>query len=348
MFRIGMKDVLGELSRDRVGKQMAALAECCLLAAFDLACESLEDRFGPGFTGWARQQVAILAMGKLGGNDLSYHSDLDLVYFYADRDPAEAWKSQRRCVSLVERLDEILSVSQGEGTIYRIDTRLRPMGSKGELVTPASRYREYLATRAEAWERLALSHHRFISGGSRLQRQIGAMIDGFVYEPELMPEEVSQIAHLRRRMEVELGREAQKARFHLKAGAGGLQDVEFATQLLQLKFGGEYPEIRTPHTLTAMGRLGRLGLLGEVAAHDLSEGYRFLRRLENSLRIAATDGVSTISRDPRHIRKLIILLGEPRAPYCQSPEAFTDHYLATTGRVRSHYQEIVAGLGGEP
>jgi glutamate-ammonia-ligase adenylyltransferase len=347
MFRIGMKDVLGELSRDRVGKQMAALAECCLLAAFDLACESLEDRFGPGFTGWARQQVAILAMGKLGGNDLSYHSDLDLVYLYADEDAATGWESRRRCVRLVERLDEILSVSQGEGTIYRIDTRLRPMGSKGELVTPASRYREYLATRAEAWERLALSHHRFISGGSRLQRQIGAMIDGFVYEPELMPEEVSQIAHLRRRMEVELGREAQKARFHLKAGAGGLQDVEFATQLLQLKFGGEYPEIRTPHTLTAMGRLGRLGLLGEVAAHDLSEGYRFLRRLENSLRIAATDGVSTVSRDPGHLRKLTLLLGEPKAPYCQSPEAFTDHYLATTRRVRRHYQEIVARLGGE-
>ena len=347
MFRIGMKDVLGELSRDRVGKQMAALAECCLLAALDLACESLEDRFGPGFNGWAREQVAILAMGKLGGNDLSYHSDLDLVYLYADEDAAAAWENQRRCVRLVERLDEILSVSQGEGTIYHIDTRLRPMGSKGELATPASRYREYLTTRAEAWERLALSHHRFISGGRHLQREIGAMIDRFVYEPELRPEEVSQIVHLRRRMEVELGREAQQARFHLKAGTGGLQDVEFATQLLQLKYGGEYPELRIPHTLTAMGRLERLGLLGEVAVHDLSEGYRFLRRLENSLRIAATDGVSTISRDPGHLRKLILLLGDPKAPYCQSPEAFTDHYLATTRRVRRHYREIVASLGGE-
>jgi len=347
MFRIGMKDVLGELSRDRVGKQMAALAECCLLAALDLACESLEDRFGAGFTGWAREQVAILAMGKLGGNDLSYHSDLDLVYLYADEDAAAAWENQRRCVRLVEHLDEILSVSQGEGAIYHIDTRLRPMGSKGELATPASRYREYLTTRAEAWERLALSHHRFISGGRRLQREIGGMIDRFVYEPELRPAEVSQIVHLRRRMEVELGKEAQQARFHLKAGTGGLQDVEFATQLLQLKYGGEYPELRIPHTLTAMGRLERLGLLGEVAVHDLSEGYRFLRRLENSLRIAATDGVSTISRDPGHLRKLILLLGDPKAPFCQSPEAFTDHYLATTRRVRRHYREIVAGLGAE-
>ena len=87
--------------------------------------------------------------------------------------------------------------------------------------------------------------------------------------------------------------------------------------------------------------------LGEEAVHDLSEGYRFLRRLENSLRIAATDGVSTISRDLKHLRKLILLLGEPRAPYCQSPEAFTDYYLATTGRVRGHYREIVARLGGD-
>ncbi|MDE2665624.1 MAG: bifunctional [glutamate--ammonia ligase]-adenylyl-L-tyrosine phosphorylase/[glutamate--ammonia-ligase] adenylyltransferase [Acidobacteriota bacterium] len=347
MFRIGMKDALGELSRDQVGKQMAGLAECCLLAAFDLACESLEDRFGPGFTGWAREQVAVLAMGKMGGADLSYHSDLDLVYFYADADAAASWESQRRCVRLVERLDEILSVSQGEGTIYHIDTRLRPMGSKGDLVTPATRYREYLATRAEAWERLALSRHRFILGGRRIRRQIGAMIDGFVYQPELRPEEVSQIAHLRGRMEVELGREAQQGRFHLKAGAGGLQDVEFATQLLQLKYGGEYPELRNPRTLTAMARMERRGLLGEDALHDLSEGYRFLRRLENRLRIAATDGVSTISRDPKHLRKLILLLGEPKTPYCQSPEAFTDHYLATTRRVRRHYREIVAKLGGD-
>jgi glutamate-ammonia-ligase adenylyltransferase len=147
-------------------------------------------------------------------------------------------------------------------------------------------------------------------------------------------------------MEIELGREVQAARFHLKAGAGGLQDVEFATQLLQLKYGGEYGELRTPHTLTAMARLGRRGLLAEAAVQELSDGYRFLRRLENSLRIAATDGVSTISRDPKSLRKLILLLGEPKAPYCQSPEAFIDHYLATTGRVRTHYQEIVATLGG--
>jgi len=326
---------------------MVVWAECARLAARDVCAESLEGSLRPGCNGWDREPKAILAMRKLRRNGLSYHSDLDLVYIYADEDAAAAWETQGRCVRMVERLDEILSVSQGEGTIYHIDTRLRPMGSKGELVTPASRYREYLATRAEAWERLALSHYRFISGGRRLQRQIGAMIDGFVYEPELRPEEVSQITHLRRRMEVELGREAQQARFHLKAGAGGLQDVEFATQLLQLKYGGEYPELRSPHTLTAMGRLESLGILDGPAAHDMSEGYRFLRRLENSLRIAATDGVSTISRDASHLRKLILLLGEPKAPYCQSPEAFTDHYLATTGRIRSHYQEIVAGLGEE-
>ena len=347
MFRIGMKDVLGELSRDQLGKQMAGLAECCLLATFDLACESLEASLGPGFTSWAHEQVAILALGKLGGNDLSYHSDLDLIYLYSDENNATIRENQQRCVCLVECINEILSVSQGEGHIYRIDTRLRPMGSKGELGTPASHYREYLAIHAEAWERLALSRHRFISGGRRLQRQIGAMIDGFVYQPELTSKEVSHISHLRRRMEVELGKEAQQTRFHLKAGVGGLQDVEFTTQLLQLKHGREYPELRTPHTLTAMARLEKRGLIGKVAAHDLSEGYRFLRRLENSLRIAATNSVSTISRDPKHLRKLILLIGEPKAPYCQSPESFTDHYLATTQRVRFHYQKIISRLGDE-
>ncbi len=343
-FRIGMKDMLAELSRDQAGRQMAGLAECCLLAALELACQSLGARLGPGFTEWAQKHFAILALGKFGGNDLSYHSDLDLIYFYADESPGDGQESQGRCLRLVERIDEILSVSRGEGTIYRIDTRLRPMGKKGELVVAASRYQEYLTTRAEAWERLALCRHRFISGGRRLQRRIQSMIERFVYRPELTSAEVSEIAHLRQRMEFELGREAKENRFHLKAGAGGLQDVEFATQLLQLKHGGQCSELRIAHTLKAMTRLGRRGFLSEAAVRDLSEGYRFLRRLENRLRIAAPGSTSTVSRDPHSLRKLILLMGEPKAPYCQSPEAFARHYLEITGRVRSHFQEIVASL----
>lgn len=344
MFRIGMKDVLAELSRDQVGRQMADLAECCLLAVFEMACQNLEETFAPGFTEWARKHFAILALGKFGGRDLSYHSDLDLVYLYADESPGEGREKQSRCIRLVERIDEILSVSQGEGTIYRIDTRLRPMGKKGELVVSASRYQEYLTTRAEAWERLALSRRRFISGGHRLRRQIQSMIERFVYQPELTPDEVSEISHLRKRMEFELGREAQGSRFHLKSGAGGLQDVEFATQLLQLKHGGQYCELRVANTLTAMARLGKRGLLTEAAVRDFSEGYRFLRRLENRLRIAAPDSISTISRHPESLRKLILLMGEPKAPYCQSPEAFVHHYLKITGRVRNRFREIVTRL----
>src|SRR5207245_494733 len=178
----GTKDILGQLSRSQVGKQLAALAEVCLDAAFDIACQKLETQYGSQFSKWAKSHFAILALGKLGGADLSYNSDLDLICFYSINDAKKSTEAQHRFVRLIESLDEILSLSRGEGSIYKIDLRLRPEGKKGELVVALHRYQEYLESRAEGWERLALVRHRFILGGRKTRARLKQLIEGFVYQ----------------------------------------------------------------------------------------------------------------------------------------------------------------------
>lgn len=343
-FRIGIKDVLGQLRREQVGRQLAALAEACLDAAFQLACRELSVQYGGDFSAWLAEHFAILALGKFGGNDLSYNSDLDLIYFYSTETAEESIQAQKRCVRLVELLDAILSVSQGEGSIYKIDTRLRPEGKKGELVVLLHRYPEYLQARAQAWERLALVRHRFILGGQAMHTGLEQMINGFVYQPELSVETVKELDHIRRRMEVELGKETAENQFHLKAGAGGLIDVEFSTQLLQLKHGQGQPDLREPNTLAALQKLRQQKLVSPDQYKAFTQGYEFLRLLENRLRLNSPYGATTIARTPQVLTKLSRQAGMAPTSDNKGAEKFEKKYLAITAAIRKAYRSIVEQL----
>lgn len=343
LFRIGIKDILGQLARPQVGRQLADLADACLEAAVEVAGRELEVHF-KHFSHWIKDHFAILALGKMGGNDLSYHSDLDLIYFYRVEDPAEATEIQPRLLKLIERIDEILSISRGEGYIYKIDLRLRPEGKKGELVVALHKYQEYLTNRAETWEQLALVRKRFLLGGRLIRAQLKKLIEGFVYRPQLASSTVVELLHIRRRMETELGKEGQELRFHLKAGAGGLLDIEFATQLLQLKHGYDLEELHTPNTLTALKKLEQLRLIRSDQYEALRDGYEFLRLAENRVRAAFPHATTSIARHPKSLQKMNRLLGhKAMRQYC-STQDFESAYLKTTQRVRSTFEEITADL----
>ena len=344
LFRIGTKDILGQLTRSQVGKQLAELAEVCLNAAFDIACQKLEAQFEPQFSEWAKDHFAILALGKLGGSDLSYNSDLDLICFYSVDDARESTETQHRFVRLIECLDEILSVSRGEGSIYKIDLRLRPEGKKGELVVALHRYQEYLESRVEDWERLALVRHRFVLGGRKIRARLKKLIEGVVYRPELGSSAVRDILRLRQRMEVELAKEAEDQRFHVKAGSGGLLDIEFATQLLQMKHGCQHPKLRVSNTLLALKKLQHLQLITEPQFRTLCQGYEFLRFLENRLRLASPYGAASFSRGPKTLGKLARLLNHRVEHRVASAQDLEHTYLRMTQNVRAAFQEIVTNL----
>jgi glutamate-ammonia-ligase adenylyltransferase len=344
LFRIQLRDILEANDRPSVGAQLADLAEACLITASKIACSQLEKQGEHGLTEWVTEHLVILSLGKLGGGDLSYNSDLDLVYFYSvkgEEDPADV---QRRTSRVVERIDEILSVSHGEGSIYKIDMRLRPEGKKGGIVTAIHRYAEYLRSRAAPWERLALVRHRFVFGSPENRRCLGHMIQVFVYGEKVSVGTLDEIRHIRQRMQAELGREQEENRFHIKAGRGGLTDIEFAVQLLQMHHGSRLVSLQLPNTLAALSELLRHGILAAADYNTFHRGYEFLRFLENRLRIASSYGTAAVARTPQHLAHISRLLRHSRVRGPQDGKDFEVAYLEITGNVREVFHRIFSEL----
>lgn len=344
LFRIQLRDILEANDRPSVGAQLSDLAEACLVRACEIACRQLEKQGDLGLTEWVTRHLAILSLGKLGGGDLSYNSDLDLVFFYSVDGEELPAKVQQRIARVVERIDEILSVSRGEGSIYRIDTRLRPEGKKGGIVTAIHRYEEYLKDRAAPWERLALVRHRFIFGSPENRARVGQMIQAFVYGLQLSVHMLDEIRHIRQRMEVEIGREQEENRFHIKAGRGGLSDIEFSVQLLQIRYGARLDGLQVPNTLAALTRLVWHGVLSFPDYYVLYLGYEFLRFLENRLRIASSYGSAVIARTPQDLGRISRLLRYSSANDPRGAQNFEAAYVEITGRVRKVFENIVADL----
>lgn len=344
LFRIQLRDILEANDRPSVGAQLAGLAETSLKAACEIACRQLKQQEDVGLADWVAEHLIILSLGKLGGADLSYNSDLDLVYFYAVEPQEQPDEVQRRASRVVERIAEILSVSRGEGSIYQIDTRLKPEGRKGGVVAPLHRYEEYLKNRAEPWERLALARHRVVFGSPENLRRFEQIVQPYLYGQGLSVKTVREIRHIRRRMETELGREQEENRFHIKAGCGGLTDIEFCVQLLQLRHGERLRELQAPNTLTALSTLVRHNLLAVPDYYVLYMGYEFLRFVENRLRMVSSHSTAWVTRTPQQLGRIGRLLGDSTIDNQQGAETFETTYLEATRQVREVFDRNVSEL----
>jgi glutamate-ammonia-ligase adenylyltransferase len=293
VLRIGINDLQSLLEPDAVSAELTALAEVCLRGACEVAAQDVCRRYGyarlPG-------RFVVVAMGKLGSGELNYHSDLDLIFVYDDAGADFGRLSAHECFSkLGQRLITVLQTTTKEGIVYRIDTRLRPSGRSGPLVSSLDGFRQYHDSSAQVWERQALIKARPVAGDAELSARVAEIIAAFVYRAPLRPEDVREIRRLRQRMERELAREDHD-RFNIKTGRGGLVDVEFLTQMLQLLYGAGEPRVRARDTMSAVGALREIGVLPADDAGVLTEGYRFLRRVENALRLAYDRPVEDLER----------------------------------------------------
>jgi glutamate-ammonia-ligase adenylyltransferase len=235
-------------------------------------------------------------MGKLGAGELNYNSDLDLLFLYEPRGEEQGdgkLSAQEFFTKLVQRLISVLQVQTREGYVYKIDTRLRPSGRSGSLVSSLASFVRYHETSSELWERQALIKARVVAGDFTLQPQIDAMFERFAYGAATDAAGVAEIDRLRGRMEQELAREGQ-GRFNIKTGRGGIVDIEFLVQMLQLRYGPQYPTTRQRATLPALAALHDCGVLPLEDFRLLTEGYRFLRTLENRLRIERDQPVEAL------------------------------------------------------
>ena len=313
-------------------EKLSGLADACVARIMTWLKRETES---DGETEWV-----VAALGKLGGGELTVHSDLDLVFIYRG-EPRDGTLFSR-CEALVKKLYRFLETPTSEGIAYRLDTRLRPNGTTGALALPVDRFAEYLAERAERWERLAWTRYRVLTGSPALREEMHRLVTGFVYgDPD--PSLPAYARRIRSRMETELGKERGGDRFDLKVGRGGLADIDFFLQLLQIHHGASLPEWHVAGSRRLLAALPAGSVLDADDAARLRDAHLFLRTLETRLRIESDAGTSVLSTARAKLQVTGTRMGLP-AP---AGDALRQRYEAVTGDVRRIFDKGLARLEQE-
>jgi glutamate-ammonia-ligase adenylyltransferase len=348
LLRIGLHDIQDELPVPEVAAQLTALADGALEEAWFLAEAESRERYGDPVRPGGRDSLVVLGMGKLGGRELGYHSDLDLLFLYSGDGQAETAGGSRGKAThheyfarAAQRLLAFLQMQFREGYLYHIDTRLRPSGHQGALVISTGAFLEHHDRRAQLWERQALIKARGAAGDLTLFDRLRPRLEQLVYGRPLPEGAAAEIDRLRGRMEREIARETSE-QLDLKSGRGGLVDVEFAVQYLQLLHGGARPAVRRTNTLEALAALQSEGAIGADRADHLRRGYLFHRRVENRLRLIHGRSISNLPTQGRPLQLLARRLGY-LGP--EAGTAFLAEYRAYAAQIREVYATLLRGPG---
>ncbi len=331
--------LLGVTHLDAYSREMTALAEATLAAGWLLVLDGLVERHGVPRKGDGRFVPAVIvALGKLGGRELTTGSDLDLFVVFAEdgeTDGEVRVDAHTFWSAAVERLASALGDITAAGVAFPVDLRLRA-GSKGSgLASSLAAATRYYDEYGDLWERQTLTRTRLVLGDRALGRRVRAMLRHHIYGAPLARQSIKEIHEVRTRMEVELGKETP-GRWHVKLGRGGLVDVEFLAQALQLVHGHEHPNVRRPSTMAALSGLGRVGALAPDTAAILIDHYRFLRRVSAALRLLSARPADMLELAGPMPARVASALGYP------SRDAFLAEYRARTTAVRATYSEVMA------
>jgi [glutamine synthetase] adenylyltransferase / [glutamine synthetase]-adenylyl-L-tyrosine phosphorylase len=304
LVRVAVRDLTGDLPVEQVGAELSALAQACLAAGLLVARREADEEPPP-------VQIAVLAMGKLGGAELSYTSDLDVLFCHEPAPGADPEVAARAADRVVRELLRGLSAVTPEGTCFKVDPNLRPEGRNGPLSRTLGSYRAYWDRWAQPWERQALIKVRPVAGDRELAERFRAEAAARVYAVPLDPGTVGEIRRMKARVESERLPAGADPKLHLKLGPGGLADVEWTVQLLQLRAGGARPEVRVQRTLGALEALARVGALEPGEATWLAEAYRLCLRVRNHAYLVAGRPVDSLPTDPVALERLARAMGEP-------------------------------------
>ncbi|MEU3144042.1 MULTISPECIES: bifunctional [glutamine synthetase] adenylyltransferase/[glutamine synthetase]-adenylyl-L-tyrosine phosphorylase [unclassified Streptomyces] len=276
LLSIAARDVCGTTEVSETAAELADLATATLRAALSLA-----EAAAPEDTALCR--LAVIAMGKCGGHELNYVSDVDVVFVGEAVNGADEDKALRAATRLASHMMRICSENNVEGTIWPVDANLRPEGRNGPLVRTLASHRAYYRRWAKTWEFQALLKARPVAGDLALGEEYVAALRPLVWQAAERENFVADVQKMRRRV-IDTIPTAEVDR-QLKLGPGGLRDVEFAVQLLQLVHGRTDTSLRSGTTLDALGALAAGGYVGRADAAQLDDAYRFLRSLEHRIQL---------------------------------------------------------------
>jgi glutamate-ammonia-ligase adenylyltransferase len=338
LFRIACADLLGavpgvapasgRLDAVAVGQALSDVTDATLGAALR-AAQSRVNAHGMRF--------AIIGMGRLGGAELSYSSDADVLFVYEPPPGIAEDAASGTAHQIAEELRRLLSTPAPEPALG-VDADLRPEGRQGPLVRSLAAYERYYASWSKVWEAQALLRARFVAGDQELGERFLAVADPVRYpDGGLTPEQITEIRRIKARVDTErLPRGADPAT-HAKLGRGGLADVEWAVQLLQLRHGHRIDGLRTPRTLDALTAAQAAGLVSKMDAVFLARGWVMASQVRNALMLVRGRASDQLPRHGTELAGVARALGRPART---EPGEFLDEYLRTARRARAAAERV--------
>jgi len=324
MLRIAARDLARIAQLPEIAFELTLLAEACLEAVTRCCLETLLRRYctGSDFSDVVqelREGFSVIGLGKLGGEELNYHSDIDVMYLYEDSESrkqmVERYSFRGLSVSefyhrLAERITAEVGAMTNTGQLYRIDLRLRPDAPHGPLAHSLDAAEAYYSMRGQTWERMMLIKARGVAGSPIVTEEFLEMIQPFRYPKSVGPEVLEDIARIKEQLEQEVVKKQDQDR-DIKRGPGGIREVEFIVQALQLLHAGKNPFLQEVNTLRALERLERYNLLQRQDAGRLREAYIFLRELEHRLQMEAHQQTHLLPTDSTARCRLARLMDLP-------------------------------------
>jgi [glutamine synthetase] adenylyltransferase / [glutamine synthetase]-adenylyl-L-tyrosine phosphorylase len=350
-LRIAARDLSGHADVETITRELSDLADVCLAGVLRIVRAQLASRLGePWHQGpdgrWIPTPFCVLGLGKLGGQELNYSSDVDLLFVYGDEGhvfrspptartspPAGATASHAFFRRLAESFTTEVGLPSPDGQLYRVDLRLRPEGDAGPLARSLDAYESYYSEWGQTWERLMLLKARPIAGDRQLGAEFLETIQAFRYPRSLSEGLLDEIAATKTRLETEaIQGDAER---DVKRGRGGIREIEFIVQSLQLLNAGRQPFLQGASTLPGLGKLAEYSLLSTNESAQLAESYRFWRDVEHRLQMEDNLQTHTLPTDAPGLRRIAHLMG------CPSVNGFESRRNLHASRVRSIYDKFL-------
>jgi len=358
MLRIAARDLARLADVVEITREISDVADVCLDIVWHICQRQLIERFGQPYhqdaeSRWLPTAFCLLGMGKLGGQELNYSSDVDVLFVYSDEGqvfkeppgkkklPASTMTSHTFFNRLAEAYIAEVARMTPEGMLFRIDLRLRPEGDAGPLCRSLESYENYYAQWGQTWERMMLIKARPMAGEKGLANEFLEMIQPFRFPRSISESVLREVASIKDRIETEVVR-ADELERNVKLGRGGIREIEFVVQVLQLLHGGRQPFLQGPQTLPCLVKLTQYQLLAEEESQQLGAAYRFLRDVEHRLQMEANLQTHTIPTEQTALERLAKLMGYP------SLKAFESARQIHTRHVRQTYDRLLKSDSVEP
>ncbi|MGA3283769.1 MAG: hypothetical protein ABSD57_04835 [Verrucomicrobiota bacterium] len=381
MLRIAARDLARLGNVVEITREISDVADVCLNTVWRICRQQFFEKFGQpchqdAEGNWQPTEFCVLGMGKLGGQELNYSSDVDVLFLYNDE--GEVFKEpllkrggrldgvsphqqprkgrldrvsphrQTRTLSnhqffnkLAEAFAAEVSRMTAEGFLFRVDLRLRPEGDVGPLARSLESYENYYSQWGQTWERMMLIKARGVAGDEGLAAEFLEMIQSFRFPPSLSADVLREVAAVKDRIEREVVR-AEELERNVKLGRGGIREIEFVVQSLQILHAGRLPFLQAAQTLPCLAKLAQYKLLPEEGAQQLDAAYRFLRDVEHRLQMEENQQTHTIPEDRLARLRLAGLMD------FKSLEEFEAALQKHTGNVRRVYDQLLKAETAKP